>query len=53
MSSYRDYDTDKEWSWLRNDSLGLTLLHFEAVGNSEEENMYELVVDQKWSTRVG
>lgn len=49
MSSHRDYDTDKEWVWLRNSGLGVKLLHFEPVG---DENMYELVVDKQWSTRV-
>ena len=52
MSSHRDYENDKEWSWLRNQGLGLQLLHFEPVGDSEDENMYELVVDAKWTTRV-
>lgn len=50
MSSHRDYDNDQEWSWLRNDGLGLELLHFEPVEGSE--NMFELIVDKAWSTRV-
>lgn len=52
MSSHRDYDSDKKWSWLRNHGLGLKLLHFESVSDSEDQNLYELVVDRKWSTRV-
>jgi hypothetical protein len=50
MSSHRDYDDDREWSWLRNDGLGLRLLHFEPVADSND--MFELVVSKSWSTRV-
>ena len=52
MSSHRDYDNDKEWSWLRNDGLGLKLLRFEPMGESEGQCVFELIVDRKWSTRV-
>ncbi|GJE91273.1 hypothetical protein PsYK624_074220 [Phanerochaete sordida] len=52
MSSHRDYDHDKEWIWLRNDGLGLELLHFEPVSDSADEDLSELVVDKQWSTRV-
>lgn len=52
MSSHRDYEDDKEWSWLRNHGPGIQLLQFEHMGDSEGEAMYELVVDKKWSTRV-
>lgn len=52
MSSHRDYDNDHEWSWLRNDGLGLRLLHFEPMADSGEDETFELVVDKKWSTRV-
>lgn len=50
MSSHRDYDKDLEWSWLRNDGLGLRLLHFEPVVDSED--MFELVVSESWPTKV-
>ncbi|EKM50503.1 uncharacterized protein PHACADRAFT_213424 [Phanerochaete carnosa HHB-10118-sp] len=52
MSSHRDYENDKEWAWLRNNGFGLKFLRFVPVADSEEENMYELVVDKEWSTRV-
>ena len=50
MSSHRDYEKDLEWSWLRNDGLGLQLLRFELA--SDSGNMYELIVDKDWWTRV-
>lgn len=53
MSSHRDYESDKEWMWLRNDGLGLKFLHFVPVADSDDESTYELVVDRRWSTKVG
>lgn len=52
MSSHRNYDNDKEWSWLRNHGLGLELLHFEPITDLEDKTVYELIVDEKWTTRV-
>ena len=50
MSSERNYKKDTEWSWLRNDSpVGRELLHFQEMADS---NLYELVVDKNWPTRV-
>ncbi|KIP01884.1 hypothetical protein PHLGIDRAFT_16917 [Phlebiopsis gigantea 11061_1 CR5-6] len=48
----QDYENDKEWSWLRNLGLGARLLHFEPMGNSEGEGVFELVVDKEWTTRI-
>lgn len=50
MSSHRDYDNDKQWSWLRNHNVSEALLRFEPVEDSE--GMYELIVGKDWSTLV-
>ena len=51
MSSFRDFENDKEWSWLRiPDKLGQRLLRFERVGDSSEE-VFELVVSAQWPAK--
>jgi len=45
MSSWRDFETDKEWSYLRNEG---SLLTFE----KHEKDIAELVVDSTWPTLV-
>ncbi|PSS31017.1 hypothetical protein PHLCEN_2v2430 [Hermanssonia centrifuga] len=50
MSSHREYETDREWSWLRDDSApSPTPLRFEPAGEDDE---FELVVPREWTTRV-
>ena len=50
MSSHRDYASDLEWSWLRNNGTAGNKLRFEAVEDSD--NIYELIVDKSWTTLV-
>ncbi|KAJ3555377.1 hypothetical protein NM688_g2610 [Phlebia brevispora] len=50
MSSHRCYESDLEWSWLRNDGPGEKLLLFEPVSDSADT--FELIVPEGWSTRV-
>lgn len=51
MSSYREFDQDKEWSWLRlSDQLGKSWLKFEAVVK-QGPNVYELIVSSHWPTK--
>lgn len=47
MTSFRAFDEDKEWSYLR-PSLGITWLQFE----DQETGSFELVVPKHWPTRV-
>lgn len=48
LSSHRDYETEHDWEWLRNDSAYSDALVFEAA----EENKFEMVVTDKWSSKV-
>jgi acyl-coenzyme A synthetase/AMP-(fatty) acid ligase len=51
MSSYRDFDADKDWSWLRvPDKLGQQWLKFESI-SEQEADVYELVVSSEWPTK--
>ena len=47
MTSFRDFDNDEEWNYLR-PSAGKGWLIFEDQGDGS----YELVVPQDWPTRV-
>lgn len=47
MTSFRDFDHDKDWSYLR-PAAGKSWLHFESQG----DDSYELVVPVEWPTRV-
>ncbi len=48
MSSYRDFEKENDWEWLRNDSAYGNALRFEPVS----ENRYEMVVTDKWASKV-
>ena len=51
MSSYRDFDMDKDWSWLRiPDELGQRWLCFEPSPD-QSSDAYELVVSTDWPTK--
>lgn len=51
MSSYRDFDRDKDWSWLRvPDELGQRWLRFEPSPD-QASDVYELVVSSSWPTK--
>jgi len=55
LSSHRDYETEKDWEWLRNDSAYSDALLFEPVendGTSSAEQKYEMVVTNQWSSKV-
>lgn len=47
MTSFRDFENDKEWNYLR-PSAGKDWLKFEDQG----DGTYELVVPKEWPTRV-
>jgi len=50
MSSFRDFEIDKEWSWLRlPDELGQSWLRFEAA--ADEKDIFELIVSSKWPSK--
>ncbi|WWD19982.1 hypothetical protein CI109_104455 [Kwoniella shandongensis] len=48
LTSHRDYDTEKDWEWLRNDSPYSDALKFEPV----DEAKYEMVVTKDWSSKT-
>lgn len=50
LSSHRDYETEMDWEWLRNDSPYADVLLFEPVG--EQIDRFEMVVTSRWSSRV-
>jgi acyl-coenzyme A synthetase/AMP-(fatty) acid ligase len=52
MSSFRDFEVDKEWSWLRiPDELGQSLLLFEGQKEQAGQDLFELVVSSKWPSK--
>lgn len=52
MSSWRDFDNDKAWSWLRiNESTSEHWLRFEPR-SEHGEGLYELVVSSEWPTKI-
>ena len=54
MSSHRDYDSEKDWELLRNDSPYADALHFEETADAgpSGSKRYEMVVTSKWSSLV-
>ncbi|KAE8243855.1 hypothetical protein A4X13_0g6920 [Tilletia indica] len=51
MSSWRDFESDKEWSWLRiQDEASVQWLDFQE--RPEEGGLYELVVRSGWPTKI-
>ncbi|KAE8269789.1 hypothetical protein A4X09_0g2553 [Tilletia walkeri] len=51
MSSWRDFESDKEWSWLRiDDETSVQWLEFQE--RPEEGGLYELVVRSGWPTKI-
>lgn len=54
LSSYRDFETEIDWEWLRNDSAYSDALRFvpmESDGTSGEAK-FEMVVTERWSSKV-
>ncbi|WVR04200.1 hypothetical protein IAU60_001200 [Kwoniella sp. DSM 27419] len=49
LSSHRDYTTERDWEWLRNDSPYADALRFEAVDGRDE---FEMVVTSQWSSKT-
>lgn len=54
MSSWRDFEKDKEWNQLRiPDELGHQMIRFERHDpNSPQSELYELVVNREWPTKL-
>ena len=54
LSSHRDYETERDWEWLRNDSAFSDALSFELFkGDGEtKEEKFEMVVTDKWTSKV-
>nr|XP_019010654.1 uncharacterized protein I206_03956 [Kwoniella pini CBS 10737]OCF49435.1 hypothetical protein I206_03956 [Kwoniella pini CBS 10737] len=54
LSSHRDYSTEKDWEWLRNDSPYADALVFEQLeGESTPgETRYEMVVTDRWLSKT-
>ncbi|CAD6891430.1 unnamed protein product [Tilletia controversa] len=51
MSSWRDFTSDKEWSWLRvDDEASVQWLDFQE--RPEEGALYELIVKEEWPTKI-
>nr|XP_019007008.1 uncharacterized protein I203_00603 [Kwoniella mangroviensis CBS 8507]OCF70469.1 hypothetical protein I203_00603 [Kwoniella mangroviensis CBS 8507] len=50
LSSHRDYATEKDWEWLRNDSPYSDALVFEPVDESREK--YEMIVTDRWTSKT-
>ncbi|CAO1638193.1 unnamed protein product [Sympodiomycopsis kandeliae] len=51
MSSFRDFDTDKEWNWLRiDDQLGQEWIDFRE--DNDNPGLCELIVTKKWPTKL-
>jgi hypothetical protein len=51
LTSYRDFDNDREWEWLHNDSLYASALVFEPTGDGGG-NKAEMVVTNEWKSKV-
>ncbi|OCF34514.1 hypothetical protein I316_03555 [Kwoniella heveanensis BCC8398] len=50
LSSHRQYETEKDWEWLRNDSPYASAIKFEPVEG--EQNKFEMVVTDKWASKT-
>jgi hypothetical protein len=48
LSSHRDYHTEYDWEWLRNDSPYADALVFEKA----EDDKYQMVVSDRWRTKL-
>ncbi len=54
LTSHRDYDTEKDWEWLRNDSPFSDALIFaptEHDGTSGDAK-FEMIVTKRWTSLV-
>jgi len=54
LSSHRDYDSEKDWELLRNDSPYADALQFEETADAgpSGSKRYEMVVTSEWSSLV-
>ncbi|GAC93570.1 NRPS-like enzyme [Pseudozyma hubeiensis SY62] len=53
MSSWRDFESDKEWNHLRiPDQLGQSMLRFEPHDPTSEGGLFELIVTKEWPTKL-
>jgi hypothetical protein len=52
LSSHRDYASEKDWEYLRNDSAYADALRFEKVLGGVGEDKYEMVVTDRWRSKV-
>lgn len=52
LSSYRDFDTEKDWEWMRNDSPYRNDLAFEPFEGDPRGLKAEMVVAKAWRSRV-
>ncbi|CDR99470.1 related to LYS2-L-aminoadipate-semialdehyde dehydrogenase, large subunit [Sporisorium scitamineum] len=53
MSSWRSFETDKEWNHLRiPDELGQSMLRFEPHDPTADGGLFELVVTKDWPTKL-
>jgi hypothetical protein len=52
LSSHRDYATEKDWEYLRNDSAYADALQFEKVSGGVGEDKFEMVVTDRWRSKV-
>jgi acyl-coenzyme A synthetase/AMP-(fatty) acid ligase len=55
LSSHRDYESEKDWELLRNDSPYADALQFEETSDAgpSGSKRYEMVVTSRWSSLVG
>jgi hypothetical protein len=51
LTSYREFDNDREWEWLHNDSPYASALVFEPTGD-EGGKKAEMVVTNEWKSKV-
>lgn len=52
LSSNRDFETEKDWELLRNDSPYADALRFEEVEATGDARRYEMVVTKRWASKV-
>lgn len=54
MSSHRDYETEKDWEWLRNDSGYSEALIFEPQerDGKMDDGICEMIVTDRWMSKV-
>lgn len=53
LTSYRDFENDKEWEWLRNDSPYAGALRFEQSESDPSGRKAEMIVTPEWKSKVG